>query len=378
MAIRFNSTIPSMEDFDENFTSLTTGTSSETTEAVELHPYGVLVTIACLWILIAVLGIIGNLLVILSVVLSKSVRTMTNVLVVNLSVADLWTSLSLPWNAVALLSDGTWPLPSLIPCQVAAFMWHTGLGNSLYNLALISVNRLVRITRPGLYSRLFTPFKMAIIVTLSWLLSFFVILFPIAIGIGSLGHDLRDDTCTDQDLHAKADEYNLIQTIGFFPVPMLTVIISYLIIYIHVRRHFKKRVYKKSNSSSRPYDASQASQSSVVSMPTSGSDVPAVLEKNKFSRQQLQITKNLFLTFCAFSLCISPYFISLFIPSSKKFALYGATILLCNSCINPIIYTANHPQFMKVLRPMIKCRWSEIPQPSKALQYLKNKLGQDG
>ena len=81
-----------------------------------LHRYGVLVSMACVWIVVAVLGITGNTMVILSAILSNHVRTMTNVLVVNLSVADLWTCLSLPWTSVALLSDGTWPLASEAPC----------------------------------------------------------------------------------------------------------------------------------------------------------------------------------------------------------------------------------------------------------------------
>ena len=240
MAGQLTSTsLPTAHFTEDNFTSLPV--TSET-PGDDLQPYGALVFLACVWSLVAVLGITGNIMVILSVVLSKSVRTMTNVLVVNLSVADLWTSLSLPWTSVALVSNGTWPLASVVPCQLAAFMWHTGLGASLFNLALISVNRLVRITRPAIYGQLFTPWKMACIVAVSWFIPFFVILFPTVIGVGSLGYDLSNgDTCTDDDSHPRGHEYNLTQTIGFFPIPMTTVIISYLLIYIYIRRHFKQQ-----------------------------------------------------------------------------------------------------------------------------------------
>ncbi|XP_022091890.1 G-protein coupled receptor moody-like [Acanthaster planci] len=365
---------------DDNFDDENTTTDVTTSESpVELHSYSVLVFIACVWIIVAVLGIIGNSMVILAAVLSKHVRSTTNVLVVNLSVADLWTCLSLPWSSVAMLVNGPWPLASEFPCQVAAFMWHTGLGASLYNLALISLNRLVRITRPlATYNMIFSPRKMVFIVAISWLIPIFVIVFPLTIGVGALGHDLLHDTCTDDDLHPRANSYNLAQTIGFYPIPMTTVVVSYVVIYVHVRRHFRKRLSKKTKATTSSTDITEASGTSVTSLSnTSSTDVIEEQEKckqskRKISRQQLQITKNLFFVFCAFTLCISPYFISLFIPTSEKFALFGATILIFNSVVNPIIYAAKHPQFKKVLRPMLRCKLDKIPEPSKTLRAIQS------
>ncbi|XP_038051430.1 G-protein coupled receptor moody-like [Patiria miniata] len=367
-----------MPEFDLNLTMVQNLTMASTIEAPsELHSYGVLVFVACVWIIVAVLGITGNTMVILAAILSKHVRTTTNVLVVNLSVADLWTCLSLPWSSVALLSNGTWPLTSRIPCQIAAFMWHTGLGASLYNLAFIALNRLVKITCPlATYNCIFSPRKMVFIVALPWLIPIFVVTFPLTIGVGRLGLDLRDDTCTDDDLHPRADDYNLAQTIGFYPIPMTTVIVSYVIIYVHVRRHFTKQLSqtKSKDTASDAVDPSDGMAS--MSMSTSAEVIEERDEHQgeermrRISHQQLKITKNLFGVFCAFTLCISPYFISLFFANSDVFALFGATILVFNSCVNPIIYGAKHPQFKKVLRPMLLCRWKKIPQPSKTLKAI--------
>ncbi|XP_022091889.1 G-protein coupled receptor moody-like [Acanthaster planci] len=371
-------TVPASETLNFEDGNITIDvTTSETLE--ELHPYGVLVFVACVWIIVAVLGIIGNSMVILAAVLSKHVRSTTNVLVVNLSVADLWTCLSLPWSSVAMLVNGPWPLASEFPCQVAAFMWHTGLGASLYSLALIAVNRLVRITRPlATYNMIFSPRKMVFIVAISWLIPIFVIVFPLTIGVGALGHDLLHDTCTDDELHPRAGDYNLAQTIGFYPIPMTTVVISYAVIYVHVRQHFGKRLSTEKNHDRVTFgvDTTEPSGTSI----TSSADVIEEHEEGnektrhfcQISRQQLQITKNLFFVFCAFTLCISPYFISLFIPTSEKFALFGATILIFNSVVNPIIYAAKHPQFKKVLRPMLRCKLDKIPEPSKTLRAIQS------
>ena len=98
------------------------------TNSPSLYLYEARIGLGCCWIIIAILGLVGNSLVILSVILSKKLRTVTNAFVVNLSVADLWTSLSYPWQAVAILSRGSWPLATEGPCYIAAVQFYTGLG----------------------------------------------------------------------------------------------------------------------------------------------------------------------------------------------------------------------------------------------------------
>ncbi|XP_022080937.1 melatonin receptor type 1A-like [Acanthaster planci] len=345
-------------------------TATSTTNALTESPsYGLMVFLACVWIVVAVLGVVGNSTVILSVILSKLVQTSTNVLVINLSVADLLTSLSLPWTSVAMLSDGTWPLSTEVPCQIAAFLFHTGLGASLYNLALIALNRLVRLTRPlATYNRIFSPRKMACIVTFSWLVPIFVIVFPLTIGVGGLGYDVKHASCSDDDMHPRADEYNLAQTISFFPVPMATVLISYLAIHIYIRRHFREQLSRNKSRNSVKLDPSTARVTSTSSGEATAESKEGRGGQRKISRQQLRITKNLFVVFCAFMLCLSPYFIGMFFPLSDTVTLHASTIVIFNSCVNPVIYGAKHPQFKRVLRPMLRCRWEKIPKPSKALK----------
>ena len=353
------------------------------------HPFAALAVVSSLWVVIALVGITGNALVILSAVLSERVRTTTNVLVVNLSVADLWTCLALPWTSVALVSRGRWPLATEVPCEIAAFMWHTGLGASLYNLALIAVNRAVRITQPlPTYNRLFSPCSMACLVTASWLVPVSVIAVPLWCGVGKLGHDLKFDTCTDEDHHETAGIYNRVQTTGFYPVPMVTVVVCYTVIYVHVRRHFGKQTRMSKTKISRSTDNLEASSTGAVSG-TSVTSVSLEISQTtsgegatggktgrgrRISSQQLQITKNLFYVVCAFTLCVSPYFISLFIPGSQHLALYLATVLICNSCVNPVIYAAKHPQFKTVMRPLMRCRLSDVPQPSRALVTILSRM----
>ncbi|XP_038069552.1 protein trapped in endoderm-1-like [Patiria miniata] len=351
-------------------------TMEPATPSPSLYPYNARIGVACVWILAAVLGLIGNSLVIWSVVLSKKLRTVTNAFVVNLSLADFWTSLSYPWQAVAILSHGSWPLATEVPCYIAAVQFYTGLGASLYSLAVIAFNRFMLVTqKTETYSRWYSPRKVSAMIAATWVMPSIVFFLPPIIGIGDFGYDPQDNTCSDKDGHPRGQEYNLAQSLGLFPVPMLIIISSYTALYIHLKRHFRKQKRRRAQqgSPSQDVDGGTVGESTVsftvvsesTAMPTNS---VAKSNRRAISRQQLAITKNLFVVFFIFFLLMSPYFISLAVPSSRKFALYGATISILNSCVNPIIYTAKHPQFKLVLRNILRCRYSQIPEPSDWLK----------
>ncbi|XP_071795083.1 melatonin receptor type 1B-A-like [Asterias amurensis] len=344
-----------------------------------LYPYEARAALVGVWILTCILGLVGNSLVIWSVILSKKLRTVTNAFVVNLSVADFWTSLSYPWICVALVSNESWPLESEVPCVIAAIQLYTGLGASIYSLASIALNRVVLVTQTtNTYSWWYTPGKVVVMISLTWVIPCIVFFLPPILGIGSIGYDPQDNTCSDQDGHPRGPEYNLAQSVGLFPVPMLIIICCYTALYIHLKRHFRKQKKSRSCKNSQSIstvvglDGETSTGFNVATGESSVTNAEHVAKKARqaISRQQLAITKNLFLVFCIFTLLLSPYFISLAIPSSRKFALYGVTITVFNSCVNPIIYAVNHPQFKVVMRQIVKCRYSEIQEPSDLLKLL--------
>ncbi|XP_038066842.1 melatonin receptor type 1B-A-like [Patiria miniata] len=353
-------------------------TMEPATLSPSLHPYNVRIGLACVWILAAVLGLVGNSLVIWSVVLSKKLRTVTNAFVVNLSLADFWTSLSYPWQAVAILSHGSWPLATEVPCYIAAVQFYTGLGTSLYSLAAIAFNRFMLVTQiPATYSRWYSPRKVSAMIAATWVIPSIVFFLPPILGIGDFGYDPQGSTCTDKDGHPRGPEYNLAHSLGFFPAPLLIIIGAYTALYIHLKRHFRKQKRRRTQQDSPTRDNKAVGKSTVglsISTESTGQGMSindvANCNRREISRQQLAITKNLFMVFSIFFLLVAPYFIALAVPSSRTFALYGATITILNSCVNPIIYTAKHPQFKLVLRKILCCRYSQIPEPSDWLKSI--------
>ncbi|XP_071484218.1 5-hydroxytryptamine receptor 4-like [Diadema antillarum] len=314
------------------------------------------VILSILFIIICALGVFGNSLVVLGVFLCRKLRTVTNVFVVNLAVADLLTCMTIPWNAVALLSKGGWPLPEWV-CVVVALVSFTCVGCSLFTLATIAINRWLVITHAlHAYRRVYTPLNLALMIVAIWTIPFLVALIPPLIGLGELGYAEKYSTCSHKTTHELSDYYSVLQALIFYPVPLIIIIVCYVKVYLHVRRHTKAMTEQAEGSSSSMH-ASLKRQSSHQQM--------------RLSRRQLEITKNLFYVVLAFFICITPYGVALMIPPSDPAIPWTAAILLCNSCINPIIYATKHPNFKLVFRCMLTCQCSKIPEQSEFLRSVR-------
>ena len=96
---------------------------------------------SCLFFVIGFIGICGNLLVIVSVVCSKKMRTsMTNLLITNLAVADLIIMiLGIP-EIIQFMRNTGWTL-NVITCKVNRYILVSALYGSILTLLALSVER---------------------------------------------------------------------------------------------------------------------------------------------------------------------------------------------------------------------------------------------
>ncbi|XP_072035580.1 5-hydroxytryptamine receptor 1F-like [Amphiura filiformis] len=388
--------------------------------------------------LISVTGLIGNSMIILAVAFSRKLQTSTNAFVTSLSIADWLTSFFLIWYMVGLLGRNSWPIPEIEwLCGVTGFVIFACTGASMYNLGVISVNRLILITKPLLYQKIFTSWKLGLLVALPWIIPIAAITISPLTGNGAYGYDRTDLSCGDMDGHPNADIFNTVQTVVAFPIPFAAIVTSYLWIYIYLKKHFRKqkekltipisslggelkvRYVNTEISSSAPIEGSTDgtftnvsladSQESVVDESTkrghdpdvainitndvtarsntdtqsiersldsteqlSGSNaaIPSLMKRKTISRKQVEITKNLFFVVCAFFACFLPFFVVNVIPNSSHAIYYLRILTLANSAINFFIYARKHPEFKIVLRCLIKCKYADIPQPSRLLKVL--------
>ncbi len=369
--------------------------------------YGERITVAMMYLIIFLTGIVGNSMVIIAVILSRKLREPTNCLITNLAVSDLLTCLMLIWNVVALLSKSGWPVPDWI-CSFAGTIIYTSSGTSLYSLPAIALNRLIRITQPNYFKMIFTYRNVGIMIFLTWIIPLPLILIPPLLGIGQIGYDESDYTCSDVELHPKANTFNFFQS-AVVPIPLLTIIICYGWILVHIRRHFKiqrRRSVSSSLNRNQSFRVSDNSEYTSSPGPDSGKktffpNVPSNLQlpkvnglkvngvknspkrspqrtgESKIDRQQMEVTKNLAWVVLAFLICSFPYFVALLLAGSMNtdhFMIYAGAILLASSAVNPLIYAWKHPHFKVVLTAMCLCRYHDIPRPSSTAQRVVKRM----
>ena len=369
---------------------------------------------AILVALIAVMGIVGNSMIITAVAFSRKLQTSTNAFVTSLSVADLLTS-SFMFFYIGLLGQYEWPVPNAEwMCAVTGFVIFNCLGASVYNLAVISMNRLILITKPNAYQRIFTSWKLGLLVALPWFIPCSIITILVVIGIGAFGYDKSDLSCSDLDLHKKGHSFRSALALIGLPVPYITIVISYVWIYVYLKKHFRKQKAKLAVSMNIRNETIQisdqdtetstgqmvTSEESIVSKSCHSNDepssisetpfktsteeatkpgshttvktsvAPSIRKRKKISRQQTEITKNLFIVICAFSACFIPYFVLSPLLGSSHVIYYIRILPLANSAINFVIYAHKHPDFKVVLGCLMKRSYADIPQPSRLLKFL--------
>ncbi|XP_072023007.1 5-hydroxytryptamine receptor 4-like [Amphiura filiformis] len=324
------------------------------------------VILACLFFAIFLIGAIGNLMVIIAVALSKTLRTRTNVFVVNLSFADFVACLAMPWWGVAALSGDEWLIPGTEwICTTAGLVIFMSIGISVWSLVYIAVNRLILITRSfATYQKVYTTRNITIMLACCYIIAITLVGMPTFVGFGNVGFVIESHTCSDVISNPTAAIYDLYQ--GISTTLLLTVIcVCYIAIYVHVKRHFGQR--KRSSVPAASVELSMASTTTDAEASTT--IAPAIGSHNKkINRDMIEITKNLFVCVCILMVSLIPISVANIISIPPQIHVYAWIIAFANSAVNPLIYAWRHPHFKVVLRLMIRCRLADIPQPSSFLQ----------
>ncbi|KAJ8022212.1 G-protein coupled receptor moody [Holothuria leucospilota] len=279
--------------------------------------------------LVTIIGIPGNGIVILAVMLSKKLQNRTNVFVVNLACADMLTCSVLPFQAVALISEA-WPLSTELCGAVAILMW-LGLGSGVMNLALIAFARYLIITKSRTFNdRIFTKITLSLLVCGAWLVPLHFMIIPPALGIGAIGYSHQYKLCTADSSHSLSDIYTLISL--FFEFPCLLVI---LLCYVNIYRFLRNA----------NFNLVQSRNCFAISGDLDSERAPHTSEGAVF-RHQVKVTEKMFIIVCSYIICVMPFVLVCTIPAPTYPLIPWAYLLLfLNLCLIPIIYGLKHPQF---------------------------------
>ncbi|KAL4617928.1 D(4) dopamine receptor-like [Arapaima gigas] len=129
--------------------------------------------------------ILGNVLVCLSVLTERSLKTATNYFIVSLAVADLLLAvLVLPLYVYSEFLGGIWTLNMYI-CDALMTMDVMLCTASILNLCAISVDRYIAVVVPLKYNRNQFSMRQLILITATWVLSFGVA-SPVIFGLNQV------------------------------------------------------------------------------------------------------------------------------------------------------------------------------------------------
>ncbi|XP_041453715.1 G-protein coupled receptor 84-like [Lytechinus variegatus] len=222
---------------DELKSGATNTTSGNNDFMFESYPQRVV--IAFILCLITVVGIVGNIHVILAVLLCRKLRSSTNWLIVNLGMADLLTCLFLPFNVVAMVSKDGWPFAEWI-CAMTGVVTLTCLGASIISLVLIAHNRWTLLTKPRhTFYRIYSSRNLIGMAIVSWMYPLLLVIIPSMAGLAKWGYSENYKTCLQDTTLSNSIFYSIIGLVGCIIPAAVAIVIIYILVYQFVSRHNK-------------------------------------------------------------------------------------------------------------------------------------------
>ncbi|XP_061584794.1 melanin-concentrating hormone receptor 1 [Cololabis saira] len=310
---------------------MTQGSSVEVVTQVEdVVPHGG-VSLPVLFGIICFLGIIGNCLVMYTILKRTKCRakqTVPDIFILNLSIVDLLFLLGMPFLIHQLLGNGTWHFGAAM-CRVITALDSNSQIVSTYILTAMTLDRYLATVHPIRFNYIRTPRVAALVIALTWMLSMLTII-PVWMyaGLMPLPDGLVACALLLPDPFINMYWFTLYQFFLAFAIPLAIICLVFFKILQHI-------------------------STSVAPLPPRSLRV----RTKKVTRMAVAIC-------LAFFICWAPYYILQLIhlgvqsPSLAFSYAYNIAISMgyANSCINPFLYIILSEtfkrRFLKVVRPV--------------------------
>ncbi|XP_055765530.1 alpha-1D adrenergic receptor-like [Salvelinus fontinalis] len=346
------------ESFLDQILFTDNSTNSTSCTNITLDPQVIAVGVfLSVFILVA---IVGNILVILSVLCNRHLQTVTNFFIVNLAIADLLLSIIvLPFSA-SLEVLGCWVFGRVF-CNIWAAVDVLCCTASILSLCIISIDRYIGVKHCLKYPTIMTEKKAAVILVVVWVSSMVISIGPL------LGW--KEPPPTDESVCSITEEpgYALFSSLFSFYLPLMVILVMYFRVYVVARRTTKSLeagVKRERNKSIevvlRIHCRSMLEDTSKSKNHPFRSSLSVRLMK--FSREK-KAAKTLAIVVGMFILCWLPFFFVLplgsFFPALKPSDMVFKVIFWLgyfNSCINPVIYPCSSKEFQRAFTRLLRCQ----------------------
>lgn len=185
--------------------------------------------------LIIILGMIGNILVIIVLWQKKrrSHRKTGSFFLISLALADILASANLIFMLATIINKGEWIFGEPL-CKLNGFLTVLLGATSLLTLCAISVNRYFKIVEVGKYDRIFSYGNTLRILAATWFIPFVLSLAPI---IGWSEHEYQVGKCVCHFLFSRSVSYTLTFVTVVVAIPFSVILFCYLKIYKIIKSH---------------------------------------------------------------------------------------------------------------------------------------------
>ncbi|KAI5645695.1 7 transmembrane receptor (rhodopsin family) domain-containing protein [Phthorimaea operculella] len=310
-------------------------------------------------LLIVIMAVLGNLLVIVSVMRHRKLRVITNYFVVSLAFADILVAVAvMPFNFSVQFYD-KWVFTAVV-CD----LWNSSdvyfTSTSILHLCCISVDRYYAIVKPLKYPVKMTKKMAYIMLAATWLSPITISYAPIFMGWYTTNDHLIQKLNNTEVCDFKVNKpYAVISSSISFWIPCTIMIFTYLAIFREANRQEKAMHARAGNAMlmhrhSREVNDKNGALHVNANTPTKDKNLLKMKREHKAAR-------TLGIIMGAFILCWLPFFIFYLTTSlleSEPPAIVTVIMFWTgyfNSALNPIIYAYFNRDFRNAFKNTLAC-----------------------
>ncbi|XP_051947725.1 delta-type opioid receptor-like [Xyrauchen texanus] len=156
-----------------------------------LLPTSIKITVVVVYLIVCVVGLVGNFLVMYVIIRYTKMETVTNIYIFNLALADALLLATLPFQGTDVLL-GFWPF-GLALCKTVVAIDYYNMFTSIFTLTIMSVDRYIAVCHPVRSLTVRTPLRAKLFNVAVWVLASAVGL-PVMI-MGQVEEDVNGVEC---------------------------------------------------------------------------------------------------------------------------------------------------------------------------------------
>ncbi|KAI4503850.1 hypothetical protein M0802_001253 [Mischocyttarus mexicanus] len=287
----------------------------------------VIVIVPIFFGMIGILGLIGNTLVVIVVAANPGMRSTTNILIINLAVADLlFVIFCIPFTATDFVLP-YWPFGN-VWCKIVQYLIIVTAYASVYTLVLMSLDRYLAVVHPITSMSWRTENNAILAIGIAWAV-IFALSTPALVIHGEDMEDWSSENSTACRILPQYD-WSFFQVSFFltsYLLPLTLICVFYVCMLVRLWR---------------------------------GARVSA-----ESRRGRRRVTRLVLVVVGVFAICWCPIQVILVTKSLDRYPLKSVTIIIqivshilayTNSCVNPILYAFLSDNFRKAFRKIIYCR----------------------